>query len=123
MSYDLETKRYDDESHPYLYAHTQRSFLDFVRLVEAKASELGRGKETSIAVFAPENWPLPWYLRAYKNTGYWGEFKSEIHADLFVVSVEQEAVVSMKLGGEYDRSKPFNMRGTVNLILYSKRLP
>jgi hypothetical protein len=91
--------------------------------VQTKAGELGRGRETNIAVFAPENWPLPWYLRDYKNTGYWGEYKSEIEADLFVVSVEQDPVVSMKLDGKYDRSKPFNMRGTVNLILYSKRLP
>lgn len=123
MSYDLETKRFDDENHPYLYAHTQRSFIEFVHLVETKARMLGRGKDTNIAVFAPENWPLPWYLRDYKNTGYWGEFKSEIEADLFVVSVEQDPVVAMKLGGKYDRSKPFNMRGSVNLILYSKTLP
>ena len=123
MSYELETKRYDDENHPYLYAHTQRSFLDFVKLVEERALATGKGKEATIAVFAPENWPLPWYLRDYKNAGYWGEYKSEIDADLFVGSVEQDALLQMKLQGRYERFGPYHLRGVVNLYLYSRATP
>ncbi len=120
-SWDLETKNYDDETHPYLYAHTQRSFLPFVRLIEERASALGTGTETGIAVFAPENWPLAWYLRHYRNAGYWGEFKSDVNVDMYVGSVEQDGALALKLGDGFERFGPYNMRGVVNLVLYVRK--
>ncbi len=120
-SYDLETKRYDDEAHPYLYAHTQRPFLEFIRVIEAHAAALGTGKETGLAVFAPENWPMAWYLRDYTKAGYWGEIKNDVTSDMYVVSDAQDPQMAMRTAGKYDRFGPFNMRGVVNLILYVKR--
>ncbi|HRB14065.1 MAG TPA: hypothetical protein PKU70_13740, partial [Vicinamibacteria bacterium] len=120
-SWDLETKNYDDETHPYLYAHTQRSFMPFVRLIEERASALGTGTETGLAVFAPENWPLAWYLRDFKNAGYWGEFKSDVNVDMYVASVEQDGALALKLGDGFERFGPYNMRGVVNLVLYVKK--
>lgn len=122
-SWDLETKNYDDETHPYLYAHTQRSFLPFVRLIEERATALGTGTETGIAVFAPENWPLAWYLRDYRNAGYWGEFKSDVNVDMYVGSVEQDGALALKLGDGFERFGPYNMRGVVNLVLYVRKVP
>ena len=122
-SYELETKRYDDESHPYLYAHTQRPFIEFIRLIKAHAAALGAGEETAIAVFAPENWPMAWYLRDYTKTGYWGEIKNDVTSDMYVVSDAQDPQMAMRTAGQYDRFGPYNMRGTVNLILYVKRPP
>jgi predicted membrane-bound mannosyltransferase len=122
MSYDLEAKRYDDETHPYIYAHTQRSFLPFVLLIEAHAAALGSGKDTGIAVFAPENWPLAWYLRDYTKAGYWGEVKVDVNVDMYVASLAQDPVLALKLGGNYDRFGPYNMRGAVDLVLWVKRI-
>ena len=121
-SWDLETKNYDDETHPYLYAHTQRSFIPFVRLIEERAAALGTGKETSIAVFAPENWPLAWYLREYRSAGYYGEFKADVNVDMYVASVEQGGALALKLGDRFERFGPYNMRGVVNLELYVKKV-
>lgn len=121
-SWDLETKNYDDETHPYLYAHTQRSFIPFVRLIEERAAAIGPGKDAGIAVFAPENWPLPWYLRDYRNAGYWGEFKSDVNVDLYVGSAEQDPQISLKLGDGFERFGPYNMRGVVNLMLYARKV-
>ncbi len=121
-SHELETKKYDDETHPYLYAHTQRAFLDFVRLIETRAEALGTGKKTGIAVFAPENWPLAWYLRDYPNAGYWGEFKSEVNVDMYVGSVAQDPQLKEKLGDDFDRLGPYNMRGVVELVLYARKV-
>ena len=122
-SWALETKNYDDETHPYLYAHTQRSFIPFVHLIEERAKALGTGTETGIAVFAPENWPLAWYLRDYKKTGYWGEFKSDVDVDMYVGSVEQDGALALKLGDGFERFGPYNMRGVVNLVLYVRKVP
>ena len=121
-SQDLETRKYDDEAHPYIYAHTQRSFLDFVRLVEEKAKGLA-GTETGIAVFAPENWPLAWYLRDYTKTGYWGDIKPEVDVDMYIVSAGQDAQMAMNTRGRYDRFGPYNLRGVVDLVLYVRRTP
>lgn len=120
-SWDLETKNYDDETHPYLYAHTQRTFIPFVRLIEERAAALGTGTETGVAVFAPENWPLAWYLRDFRNAGYWGEFKSDVNVDMYVGSVEQDGALALKLGNGFERFGPYNMRGVVNLVLYVKK--
>lgn len=122
MSTKLETRDYDREEHAYLYAHTQRKFIEFVRLIESHAAALGTGKSTSIAVFAPENWPLPWYLRNYPGAGYWGEFKSEVSADLYVTTPAQDPQMAIKLEGKYDRFGDYNMRGTVDLVLYVRRI-
>ena len=121
-SQDLETRKYDDEAHPYIYAHTQRSFLEFVRLVEEKAKGLA-GTETGIAVFAPENWPLAWYLRDYTKTGYWGDIKPEVDVDMYIVSAGQDAQMAMNTRGRYDRFGPYNLRGVVDLVLYVRRTP
>jgi uncharacterized protein (TIGR03663 family) len=122
-SHELERQRYDDETHPYLYAHTQRTFLDLVRVIEERGRALGTGKETAIAVIAPENWPLAWYLRDYTKTGYWGEFKADVEGDIFVASVAQEAPLSLKLGDSYERFGPYNMRGVVDLLVFSRKPP
>ena len=122
QSLDLERVRYDDETHPYLYAHTQRSFLKFVQVIEERARLLGTGKDTGIAVFAPENWPLAWYLRDYTKTGYWGEIKDDVDVDMYVASVAQDPALSLKLGDRYDRFGPYNMRGVVDLVLYARKV-
>ena len=121
-SWDLETKNYDDESHPYLYAHTQRTFIPLVQLIKERASALGTGTETNIAVFAPENWPLAWYLRDYTHTGYWGEYKTDVNVDMYVASVEQEGALALKLGDSFEKFGPYNMRGVVNLVLYVRKV-
>ena len=121
-SLDLETKTYDDETHPYLYAHTQRALLPFVQLIKDRADALGTGRGTAIAIFAPENWPLAWYLRDYTKTGYWGEFKTDVNVDMYVASVEQDPQMALKTGSGFERFGPYNMRGVVNLTLYAKKV-
>lgn len=121
-SWDLETKNYDDETHAYLYAHTQRSFIPLVQLIKERAAALGTGTDTGIAVFAPENWPLAWYLRDYTHTGYWGEYKTDVNVDMYVASVEQDGALALKLGDGFEKFGPYNMRGVVNLVLYVKKV-
>lgn len=117
----LETVTYDDEDHPYIYAHTQRAFLPFIRLIEDNARKIGPGRDASIAIFAKENWPMPWYLRDYPKAGYWGDFKDGVEADMFVCSVEQDAQMTAKLGDRYERIGPYQMRGVVNLVLWVRK--
>ena len=121
-SFELETKKYDDETHPYIYAHTQRVLLELVRAIETRAQALGTREETGIAIFAPENWPLPWYLRNYKKTGYWGEFKADVNVDMYVGSLAQDPQLKAKLGDGFDRIGVYNMRGVVELVFYARKV-
>ena len=73
-------------------------------------------------MFAPENWPLAWYLRDYTKTGYWGEFKSDVNVEMYVASVAQDPPLALKLGSAYERFGPYNMRGVVDLVLYVKKV-
>ncbi len=122
QSLELETQKYDDETLPYVYAHTQRVFLNLVRAIDARAQALGTREETGIAIFAPENWPLPWYLRNYKRSGYWGEFKKDVDVDIYVGSLAQDAQIREKVGDGFDRIGVYNMRGVVDLVLYARKV-
>lgn len=122
QSLELETKKYDDETLPYIYAHTQRAFLDLIRAIETRSQALGAREETGIAIFAPENWPLPWYLRRYTKSGYWGEFKNDVNVDMYVGSLAQDAQLKEKLGPGFDRIGVYNMRGAVDLVLYARKV-
>ena len=82
----------------------------------------GTSKDTGISVFAPENWPLPWYLRNYNKTGYWGEFKSEVNTDMYIASMAQDAQMTGKLGDKFEKLGLYNMRGVVDLLLYVRKV-
>lgn len=121
QSYDLEFVNFDREEHAYIYAHTQRDFLRLVDAVERAADQLPKKRAASIAIFAPENWPLPWYLRDYTATAYWGEYKHDVDADIYINATSQDGAVNKKTGLAYERSGPFHLRGDVYLYVYARR--
>ena len=96
-------------------------YVDAQRMY-ARAQALGTREETGIAIFAPENWPLPWYLRNYKRSGYWGEFKKDVDVDIYVGSLAQDAQIREKVGDGFDRIGVYNMRGVVDLVLYARKV-
>ena len=57
---------------PWVYAQTLPDFLNLVDKVEAVAQASPEGRGVYIGVITPDsdNWPLPWYLRAYRSVGY-----------------------------------------------------
>ena len=46
------------------------------------------GKDMYIEVISPEHdyWPLPWYLRAFPNVGWWSEVDMEVPAAPLIVA-------------------------------------
>ncbi len=109
--------RYDDALQPYVYAHTRREFLALPRDIEAIALRAGAREATSIAVMAPDYWPLPWYLRDFQRIGYWGKVVETSDA-LVIVEPSQEAELSQTVGDAYRRSGSYLLRQGVELVLY-----
>ena len=63
----LNYVEYDDERHPYVYAHTHRDILSLTDEVSKIANSSGEGLDTAISITSSEYWPLPWYLLDYKK--------------------------------------------------------
>ena len=72
-----------DPRNPYVYAHTGTDAMNLVAEIE-RAAKQAEGTDTliALAVPTPDTWPLPWYLRKYRNVGYWNrveDIPAELH--------------------------------------------
>jgi uncharacterized protein (TIGR03663 family) len=117
---DLNFFRYDDDSIPYVYAHTRRGFLDLIQQVEDISARNGTGTNTGIVVASPNHWPMPWYLREYTKTGYWGKVVPT-QEPIVIGQSDQEDQLRTTLGDGYRRVGSYDLRPGVVLVLYARR--
>jgi uncharacterized protein (TIGR03663 family) len=117
---DLNFFRYDDDSIPYVYAHTRRGFLDLIKQVEEISTRNGTGTDTGITVASPNHWPMPWYLRDYKKAGYWGKVVPT-QEPIVIGQSDQETELRNTLGDGYQRVGFYDLRPGVVLVLYARR--
>lgn len=97
QAYLANYRYFDDSTNPYVYAHTVSDVYKVVSRVQEMASVHPDGQNMHIEVIFPENdyWPLPWYLRAFPNVGWWAKVDEGTPAAPIIiasVSVEQEVV-------------------------------
>jgi uncharacterized protein (TIGR03663 family) len=60
---------------PYVYAHPTKDVLAIARRVEEVSRAYPEGRDMPVLVVCPDGdyWPLPWYLRSFKNVGYYSD--------------------------------------------------
>jgi len=121
QSADLELRRYDDESHPYVYAHTKRGFVGLVDRIERLAAASPQGHALPMTVTTPEHWPLPWYLRDYTGVGYFGKVPTPLGGEVIVGAPAQRALLLGRLGTNYVLLGEFPLRPGARLILLARR--
>jgi uncharacterized protein (TIGR03663 family) len=82
QSYLSNTRYYADPANPYVYAQTTDDVFGLVDRVEAMAAVHPAGRGMYIEVISPghDYWPLPWYLRAFPNVGWWDQVDMEAPA-------------------------------------------
>ena len=87
-----------DQKNPYVYAQTSPDLFRLVRKIEDLAASSLQEKQTLIKVMAPEDdfWPLPWYLRSFKNVGWWGALQPDPYAPIMIVSARFHAALDEK---------------------------
>lgn len=117
---ELSFYNFDDDSIPYVYAHTRRDFLGLVEEIESVASHSPLGNKIGVVVASPEHWPLPWYLREYPNCGYWGHVVPTSEP-VIVASQSQSEEIEAKMGAQYRRFRSYELRPGVWLTLYLRR--
>jgi uncharacterized protein (TIGR03663 family) len=113
----LNFYQYDDPRHPYVYAQTQRGFLRLINDIETIARRQATDENTTMSVTSREYWPLPWYLRNYRNVGYPGHMIAT-QAAIVIGSVEQERQLFLQLGRPYRRVDSYPLRPGLKLVLF-----
>jgi uncharacterized protein (TIGR03663 family) len=116
----LNFVRYDDNAEPYVYMHTTREVNDLVHEVQAMAVRTHAGAKMAITITAPEYWPLPWYLRDYKNAGYWGAIVAT-QAPVVICSKDQSWDLKDRLGPAYQFIRFYDLRPGVTLALFTRK--
>lgn len=88
----LANYRYDENpANPYVYAHPVNDVFEIVQRVEEIAQIHPDGRKMHVQVICPDNdyWPLPWYLRAFDNIGWWREVDIATPAAQLVIAAPQ----------------------------------
>jgi len=117
---DISFVNYDNDSYAYIYAHTKRDFLRLVNEIDAIAAANPAKKDIGITVMSPEHWPLPWYLREYKNVGYWGRIVPT--SEPIVIALQpQVPEVERQLGKEYREYSTHDLRPGNTLVMFVRK--
>jgi len=113
-----------DQRNPYVYAHTVPDAVRMASRIRALAALHPDGDRMVVAVIAPpyEQWPLPWYLRAMPNVGYFADPGDAlaVNAPVVVSSSDHVERLDAALGDRYV-SEFFGLRPDVLLSLYIER--
>jgi uncharacterized protein (TIGR03663 family) len=121
QTYDLNFQRYDDDSMPYVYAHTRRGFLDLIGEIERYAEKSGKGKEASIEIVSPDYWSMPWYLREYPKAIFHGKFADANTSEMIVASDAQKNELTQRYAAHYKHAGTYPLRPGVDLYLLVRR--
>jgi uncharacterized protein (TIGR03663 family) len=87
-----------DPRNPYVYAQTSPDLLRLVSQIEGLAAADPRRYDLLLKVIAPDGdyWPLPWYLRRFKQVGWWDHLPEDPFAPISVVSADLHAALDEK---------------------------
>jgi uncharacterized protein (TIGR03663 family) len=73
---------------PYVYAHTSNDISTLTRRMDEIATASADGQKVSIDVVTADCWPVPFYLRAFPNTGYPHNPEERRRADVIIGAAE-----------------------------------
>ncbi len=110
-----------DPRNPYVYAHTGSDAMNLVTEIE-RAARQADGADTliALAVPTPDTWPLPWYLRKYRNVGYWtrvADIPAELQPTVVVAAADQGDAADERFG-RGKRASFFGIRPGVLLNVF-----
>jgi uncharacterized protein (TIGR03663 family) len=116
----------DSRRNPWVYAHTLESVLGLVERVKAIAAVSPEGTATVVKVMADggDYWPLPWYLREFRRTGWYAGVPvepAEVRAPILIASPGFESAIRESLGEGQQALGMFGLRPAVFLQLHVER--
>lgn len=94
-NYELSIPLAADQRNPYVYSQTSPDVVTVSRQLQELSEAYPSTNNLLIKVMAPQDdyWPLPWYLRRYKNVGWWSEIPNDPFASVMLVSARFHAAL------------------------------
>jgi uncharacterized protein (TIGR03663 family) len=88
QAYQANYKYYENPANPYVYAHPVNDVFTIVQRVEEIAQAHPDGRNMYVQVICPgdDYWPLPWYLRAFANIGWWKQVDENAPAAPLIIA-------------------------------------
>lgn len=88
QSYQANYKYSANPVNPYVYAHTSPDVFKIKQRVEEVAQASPYGNNLYIEVICPgdDYWPLPWYMRAFPNVGWWNKVDVTVPAAPIIIA-------------------------------------
>jgi hypothetical protein len=82
-----------DFRNPYVYGHTSADIVNLLEQVCEVAAADPSGRGVRLNVMAPDSnyWPLPWYLRDFRQVGWWDQVPEEPYAPIMVAASRLKA--------------------------------
>ena len=103
---------------PYVYAHTGNDIYTFTRRMEEIARVSPKGQKVYVQVVTADIWPLPFYLRAFPNTGYWQSPPAELNGDVIVGTEDVWERLNAEGATRTYHASSFGLRPGVVLWMY-----
>ena len=109
-----------ERSNPWVYAHTSPDLLNLVAKAKSIAA-VSAGEKALITVVGADDdyWPLPWYLRAYSNVGWWSSAQTA-NTQAPVVIASESLHLDLDQRGTHIRLC-YELRPRIFLELYVER--
>jgi uncharacterized protein (TIGR03663 family) len=117
---DLNYVHYDDETYGYVFVHTTRETFGLIDEVERRADQAGSGRETGVAIFSADYWPLPWYLRDYTRVGYHGQIVLT-QEPIVILNEQQVPELDAAFTTAYAKQGQYTLRPGVELVVFLRR--
>jgi len=113
-----------DERNPYVYSQTSPDVLRLVKNIRDVAAQYPKGRAMVIKVMSPEYWPLPWYLRAFPNVGYWSSpnLADDPEAPVMITQTELADKLQARLKGRYAQEMAGLRPGFMLTVFYRQDL-
>ncbi|MDQ3751154.1 MAG: hypothetical protein M3367_19375, partial [Acidobacteriota bacterium] len=118
---ELNFFRYDDEQRPYVYVHSLRSMSEMEREIGRVSERAGTGKQATIVVTSPDQWPLPWTLLEYKKVGFHGTVVQVPAAEVVIGSTKQATEIEEKYAATHQLTGTYTLRPSVDLLFYVRK--
>lgn len=121
QTYDQNFLRYDSDRMPYVYAHTERGFLDLINEINRYAKKSGQGKDATIEIVSPDYWSMPWYLNDYPKANFHGQFVDANASEMIVASKAQLNELASRYAAHYKYAGTYPLRPGVKLYLLVRK--
>ena len=109
-----------DPRNPYVYAHSVPDVVRLAQRIDEVSALTPEGRTLRIHFITADYWPMPYYLRAFNQIGYWEKIPASPDAPILVVNADLQEQLDPLLRDSYHTAF-YGLRRDVLLVLYIRQ--